>query len=129
VEKKQSITEKEKDAIFDELLDAAINEVLREVIGDKGAKTVYYFAKNAYDLEKEDVVKNIQTFQVLLNDLFKVGAVLMEQKIMERLYSKVSAYHKNILLDCKNFEEFDFITYIVGLRVAFKKEQLYRNTV
>jgi hypothetical protein len=121
MEKNWTIIENKNDEEFDDMLCAAIDEMLNEVLGEKGAKTVYYFAKNAYDIEQKDVAKEIQKFQTLLNDLFKLGAILMEQTIMEKLYSKVSAHHKHIILDCKNHEQFDFINYITGLKAAFKR--------
>ncbi|MDG6223199.1 MAG: hypothetical protein IAX21_02400 [Candidatus Bathyarchaeota archaeon] len=104
---------------FDEMLCASINEVLVEMLGEKGANSIYYFAENGYGITKNEFAKDVQKFQTLLRDMFKFGAVLLEQKIMEKLYSKVKVVNQDIMLEYKNFDDLDFINYISSLKTAF----------
>ena len=119
----KNVTIMEKYPEFDEMLTESINEVLKEMLGKKGAKAIYYFAEKGYGITRNELSKDVQKFQALLNDLFKVGSVLLEQKIMEKIYSKVRVYNKNITLDYKNFDELDFINYIHSLKSAFNNKK------
>lgn len=107
---------------FDEMLCISINEVLVEVLGEKGANSIYYFAENGYGIKKNEFARDVQKFQVLLKDMFRVGAILLEQKIMEKIYSKIKMCDKNITVECKNFDQLDFMNYINSLKTAFNNK-------
>ena len=107
---------------FNEMLCASINEVLVEMLGEKGANSIYYFAENGYGITKNEFAKELQKFQSLLKDMFKLGAVLLEQKIMEKIYSKIRAGNQDIIVEYKNFNELDFLNYINGLEKSFNNK-------
>lgn len=123
----KNITVTENYPKFDEMLSASINEALQDMLGEKGAKSTYYFAENGYGITRTEVAKDVQKFQTILKDLFKLGSVLLEQKIMEKVYSKVQVYKKNITLDYKNFDELDFINYIDSLKSAYNNNSFKSN--
>jgi hypothetical protein len=104
---------------FEEMLSASINEALLDMLGEKGVKSTYYFAESGYGMTPSELSQDVQKFQSLLKDLFKLGSVLLEQKIMEKIYSKIKVYNKNITLDYKNFDELDFLNYINNLKSAY----------
>jgi hypothetical protein len=118
---KKSITKNKTDTEFDRMLCEAIKESLDKLLGENGTQSVLYFADQAYDIQPDNIANNIEDFKDLLEEIFLQGAILIEQEIMERLYSKLRKTHNNITLNYEHLDQFEFTNYITDLKTEHKK--------
>jgi len=66
----------------------AIDEGLKDVLGESCAKSIYYYFQMCTGLRVEDVVERPEAFVSFLRDMFKAGAQVLERKVVERLCTK-----------------------------------------
>ena len=92
-------------ADLDDLLVSAVDETLKQVFREAGAKVVYNYLKNNSDLKLEEIAEKPQVFLASLRRLLGSGASVIENLILQNLYSK---------LDLKFEEEkgYEFSDYI-----------------
>ena len=60
--------------------------------------------------------KKLEDFQVTLNEIFGIGALVIEKTIMENLYSRLSISNEKVSLKYENKEQFNFVNYINDLK-------------
>ncbi|PVX23674.1 MAG: hypothetical protein CW691_09955 [Candidatus Bathyarchaeum sp.] len=107
---------------FNMMLREAIHETLINLVGEKNTQSIYFFGEEGYNLKPDEIVENIQDFEFLLEEIFGSGTIIIEQEIMKKLYTKVSEYHKNIILTYASIEQFNFLKYINDLKTAIKNK-------
>ena len=92
---------------FDDLLPETIENILKQVLGEVSAKVVLQYIKKSDSLNRE----------VFVDDLHKIlgqGSVIIEDLILESLYSKLK-----LRFDEK--EGYRFSDYIKELREGFER--------
>jgi hypothetical protein len=82
-----------------------VDETLKQIFKDEGAKAIYDFLKKQAQLKLEDAAENPEVFSTSLKRLMVSAAQVIEQMILKNLYSKLGI----------NFEEkegYEFSDYI-----------------
>ena len=76
-------------------LDATILEAVDESLaafGESVKQGVYFYLENKYHIEKQDIPSKIDEFASGIEEVFGIGAKLIEMKIMQTLYAKVNGF-------------------------------------
>jgi len=98
----------------DAKIEKIIDRVLRQVFGEEAAHLIYRHLESNYSLKKEEVADRIEIFAVGLEDFLRSGAYVIEQKILEDIYSSYGLLRR-IELE-RERDEFDFVSQIKSLR-------------
>lgn len=88
-----------------------VDETLKQVFKEEGATVIYEFLENQSSLQLEDVADKPEVFSAALERLMVSAAHVIEQTILNKLYSKLGL----------KFEEkngYKFADYIKELREA-----------
>jgi len=73
---------------FEEVLLEAIDEGL-SCLGESEKRTIYFYLKKKYMISKRDIPVRIEEFTEAIEDIFGMGAKLLEIKIMKNLFTKM----------------------------------------
>ena len=73
-------------ADLDDLLVSAVDETLKQVFREAGAKVVYNYLKNNSDLKLEEIAEKPQVFLASLRRLLGSGALVIEKMMRAREY-------------------------------------------
>ena len=76
-------------------LDATILDAVDESLatfGESVKQGVYFYLENKYHIEKQDIPSKIGEFASGIEEVFGIGAKLIEMKIMQALYTKVNGF-------------------------------------
>jgi hypothetical protein len=98
----------------DAKIERIIDRVLRQVFGEEATLLIYRHLESNYSLKKEEVADRIETFAAGLEDFLRSGAYVIEQKILEDIYSSYGLLRR-IELE-RERDEFDFVSQIKSLR-------------
>ena len=96
---------------FEEILFESIDEGLN-LLGEQIKNAIYLHLRNFYSLSKQDIPYRIEDFTKALEDIFQVGAQLLEVEIMKILYVKVGPGYVPI----EKPESLEFLRYVYLLR-------------
>jgi len=107
---------KEEDYKFKRALLEAIDKSLNKILGETATQSIYFHLEQDHHLKREDIPNNLEDFLLNLQRIFGTGALVIEKTIMENLYSQLSLNNKNLSLEYKDKEQFNFIDYITDLR-------------
>jgi hypothetical protein len=107
--KKDSLNTKEKRRSLNYLLSSVIDEVMKDVLGDSGAKAVYSFFENNFNLKREDLAERTCVFSNGLNRILGPNADLVLKTILNNLYDKLE-------LKFSERRGYEFSDYIKELR-------------
>ena len=94
---------------MDNLLLSAVDETMRQVFKEEGAKVIYEYLENNSHLKREEIVEKPEVFSVGLERLLGSGAPVIEKLILKNLYSKLE-------LEFREKEGYKFSDYIRELR-------------
>jgi len=72
---------------FDTLLLKTIDNSLKEVFTENVASTIYAYLKSSYALDQEQIPEKLDLFQDGLHNFLSTGAYVVENVILENLYS------------------------------------------
>ena len=72
----------------------AIDNVLRKIFGDEATLIIYTYIESNYSIRQDEIVEKIDVFVDALEKLLSSGAYVVEQKILENLYSSHGIIHK-----------------------------------
>jgi hypothetical protein len=97
---------------FEKILLEAIEESFCE-LGESGKQTVYYHLEKEYTLRKQDIPHRIEDFTEALEDIFGLGAKLLEIKIMKSLFTKMGYFQPHFSTQ----ESLEFTKYIESARI------------
>ncbi len=86
-------------------LDRKILEVIDESLssfGDSVRQVVYFQLQTNHHVEKQDIPSRIEEFSLTVEEIFGIGAKLIEMKIMENLHARTEGFlykpkNKNLL--------------------------------
>jgi len=96
---------------FENILLEAIDESLT-CLGERTKQAVYVHLKNRYALSKQDIPYRIEDFTEALEDIFQVGAKLLEIKIMKALFANMGHGYVPMYRP----ESWEFTSYVYALR-------------
>jgi len=71
------------------LLQSAIDETLKQIFQETGAKVIYNYLENKCHLRREEIMKKADVFSAALKTLLVSASPVIEKSILENLYSKV----------------------------------------
>lgn len=98
---------------LDDLLLNVIDETLKHVFKEPGAKVIYDYLRDQCHLKREEIAEKPEVFSAGLERLLKSGAVLIEKMILINLSSKLQ-------LNYMEKEGYEFSDYIRELREKFR---------
>lgn len=88
-----------------------IKTVLIQIFEDESMETTFKILKDKYGLEAKDISKRPEVFSQALLNLFGEGATIIEDLILEKLYS-------DFQVDLKWKESYKFSNYIEDLTLS-----------
>jgi len=97
--------------IFEEVLMEAIDESFSS-LGEKVKYAVYFHLENNYNIRKSTIPYRIGEFTEAIEDIFGLGAQLVEIRIMKTLYTRLRFNH----LDLQNSDSLDFKSYLYAVQ-------------
>lgn len=97
---------------FEEVLLEAIDEGF-SWLGEREKQTIYFFLEKEYNISKHDIPYRIKDFAEAIEDIFGMGAKLLEIKIMKILFTKIG-YNFPYL---HTQEGLEFTKYIESARI------------
>jgi 6-pyruvoyl-tetrahydropterin synthase len=97
---------------LDDSLLNVIDETLKHVFKETGAKVVYDYLKDQCHLKREEIAEKPEVFSAGLERLLKSGAVVIEKVILKKLSSKLQ-------LKYEEKERCEFSDYIEELEEKF----------
>jgi hypothetical protein len=97
---------------LDDLLLSVIDETLKYVFKEPGAKVIYDYLRDQCHLKREEIADKPEVFSAGLERLLKSGAVLIEKMILINLSSSLQ-------LKYEEKEGYEFSDYIRELREKF----------
>ncbi len=100
---------------LDDLLLKATDEMLRQVFKENGTKVIYGFLGNNSHLKREEIAEKPEVFSAGLKRLLGSGAPVIEDLILENLYSKLES-------EFEEKEGYQFSDYVEELRKRLKDE-------
>lgn len=113
----------EPDGIFEKLLLEAVDEAL-SWLGEIAKQTFYSHLKEAAGISKKDIPYNIDEFANVLEQVFGVGAKLLEIQIMKLLHEKVGDSFEY----APNQEDLTFTEYVTAARANLACKREYVKT-
>ena len=96
---------------FEKVLLEAIDESF-SCLGESGKQTIYFHLKTEYKISKEDIPSRIEDFTEALEDIFGLGAKLLEIKIMKNLFTKMGYLQPHLHTQ----QSLEFTKYIESAR-------------
>ena len=79
----------EKTGSLDDLLLSVVDETLKQVFREAGAKVIYNYIENKCHLKREEIAEKTEVFSAGLERLLTSGAPVIEKMILKNLYSKL----------------------------------------
>jgi hypothetical protein len=76
---------------FEKLLIEAVDNVFSS-LGDSCKQALYFHLKHGYDITKQEIPQRIEDFADALEEIFGLGAKLIEIEIMRALFTKVQDF-------------------------------------
>lgn len=64
-----------------------IDRVLKQVFGEEATVLIYKYLESKYSLKRSEISKKIDVFAGGLEEFLRSGAYVIEQKILEDIYS------------------------------------------
>src|SRR4030067_2596311 len=108
------ITSESKKESLKNRLDNTIMEAVDESLasfGEAVRKAVYFQMQNNYNISKQEIPTRIEEFAAAIEEIFGIGALLIELKIIETLYIKAEGF-----LYIPKEEDLLFKDYVQNLR-------------
>lgn len=90
-----------------------VDRVLRQVFGEEATHLIYRYLEHRYSLKQNEISKKIDTFTRGLEEFLSSGAYVIEQKILEDIYSSYGLIRRLELE--RSQEEYDFVSQVKSL--------------
>ena len=98
---------------FEEVLLEAIDEEV-SLLGESAKQAVYFYLEKNYKISKRDIPFRIEGFTEAMENIFGVGAKVLEIRIMKNLFSKMGYLFPYF----RTQERLEFTKYIESARIA-----------
>ena len=99
--------------MLDDLLLKVVDETMKQVFRETGAKVIYSYLGNNSHLKREEIAEKPEVFSAGLESLMVSAAQVIENLILENLYRKLG-------LKFKEKKGYEFTDYIEELRKRFE---------
>jgi len=86
-----------------------IDRVLRQIFGSEATRLIYRYLETRYAVKREEIADKIDLFARGLEEFLRTGAYVIEQKILEDIYSSYGLLRR---LELKKVKEEDFASQI-----------------
>jgi regulatory protein YycI of two-component signal transduction system YycFG len=89
------VTHEDKRKRIKNRLDAKILEAVDESLaafGESVRQVIYFQLRNNYNVKKQEIPSRIEEFATAIEEIFGMGAKLIEMKIMETLYANAAGF-------------------------------------
>jgi len=94
------------------------------VLGCDATIITYRLFEQKHNLKANDIPNNLERFQFMLRAVFGAGALLIEKKIMENIYTQMRGTSKKISLKYYDEVQFNLSNYINNIKnVAVPKSR------
>lgn len=80
---------------FDKLLTKSVDEAMKEIFGETGARIIYYSLEHYHSLKREEIPERLEDFQRELEKILSSGAWVMVSKVLDTLYSNFELEYQN----------------------------------
>jgi hypothetical protein len=90
-----------------------VDRVLKQVFGEEAAHLIYGYIENRYSLKQDEIAEKIDLFAKGLEEFLSSGAYVIEQKILEDIYSSYGLLRRLELE--RTQEEWDFVGQVKSL--------------
>jgi type I restriction-modification system DNA methylase subunit len=94
-----------------------IDRVLRQVFGEEALLLIYRYLENKYSVKQNEISEKIDVFTKGLEEFLSSGAYVIEQKILEDIYSSYGLLRRLELERAR--EECDFVSQVKFLREKY----------
>jgi len=94
-----------------------IDRVLRQIFGEEALLLIYKYLESKYSLKQGELSDKIDVFTKGLEEFLSSGAYVIEQKILEDIYSSYGLLRRLELERTK--EECDFVSQVKFLRERY----------
>ncbi|MCW4035019.1 MAG: hypothetical protein NWF03_06605 [Candidatus Bathyarchaeota archaeon] len=117
--------EKKVPETLQEQLLQVVDDSLTEVLGSDATQITYRLFEQKHNLKPKDIPNNLERFQYMLREVFGTGALLIEKKIMENIYTQMRGANKKISIKYYDEVQFNLSNYINDIKtVAAPKSRL-----
>ncbi len=103
---------------FEEILLNAIDEEFSS-LGETCQKIIYFYLKNEYKIDRQEIPSNIKEFSQAIESMFKDGAKILQIRIMENLFRKMGYINKCLY----DKESLDFVEYIEATKATMYQQK------
>ena len=79
----------EKTGSLDDLLLSVVDETMKQVFREAGAKVIYNYIEDKCHLKREEIAEKPEVFSLGLERLLSSATPMMEKLILKNLYSKL----------------------------------------
>jgi len=91
---------------FRSLLLASVDEVIREVLGERPLRAVFSSLKRSFNIKREEIPERLEDFQKALAELFGNGAPVITRAVARRLCRRLGIpYYERSDYDFKMYVE------------------------
>lgn len=91
------------------IVSKVIDRVLRQVFGEEATRIIYRYLEDKYSVRCNEIGEKIELFAKGLEEFLKSGAYIIEQKILEDIYSSNEVLRK---LERQQLKERDFVSQV-----------------
>lgn len=91
------------------VIDYVIEKSLNEVFGETSTRLIYDYLERKHHLRRKDIPENLEAFFSAVDELYGFGAIFLERRVLNKLYSKMG-------LEFKEREGYSFSDYIGELK-------------
>jgi BioD-like phosphotransacetylase family protein len=102
----------EKTGSLNDLLLIVVDEKLKQVFKEAGAKVIYGYLENKCNLKREEITEKTEVFSAALEKLLSSAKPVIEKMILKNLYRKLE-------LKFVEKEGYEFSDYIKELREKY----------
>jgi hypothetical protein len=96
----------EKDRVFRGLLLASLDDVIREVLGERPLKAMFSSLESNFHIKREEIPERLEDFQKGLAELFGKGAPVITRAVTRRLCRRLGIpYYERRDYDFKMYVE------------------------
>jgi hypothetical protein len=89
----------------------AVDESLSS-FGNSFKQVVYFQLENTFHIKKQEIPRRIEEFAAAIEEMFGIGAALIEMKVLRALHDRVPSF-----VHFPRGEELVFVEYVKNLRV------------
>jgi hypothetical protein len=90
-----------------------VDKVLTQVFGEEATRLIYVHLERSYSVRRDEVGEKIDVFAAGLEEFLRSGAYVIEQKILEDIYSSYGLLRRLELE--RTQEDCDFVSQVKSL--------------